>query len=465
MVKNFSDLFTTIGFWIPKVSLSVLLVICGIAPSFARVERVEILDAIPNRNNSQVKLRVKVYDRNNKPVTGLQKEDVNLIVCPPQGDPEKGECQILNQGDARWRVPLPEELPPAWVIVLLDLSGSMKGLDGDGRQTKLAGAIEAIRQLDRNFERTGAATKIAIAPFGEGGGNCQGIPVSDRELDNFKPAGSLEIAEYLDFLESEVDNLCAATDIYEPLRTAVRFLGNPNDKRFNPPRKSDEIDDSQEPQPRLSIILLSDGYHSIYYTTDNEAKREQQDFELLLSVLNNYPNLAVHTLGYGKTPQELQREYNLDRIPNIDNLQQLGQEQELDRIDFASRERLQKIVRQEFVDQSRLKRIATVTRGIHKFSGNANDVAYALTEFLNAMQEEYEITYVQPKADRASSYNVRVLVYPPDGQTSPAKNYTFPWTAPSPPFKERGMVLLSVLAGLLGLGFIPFWLWSKSMKP
>ena len=174
MTNKFSDLSITTVSWIRRVSLSLLLLISLNKPALAQVETVEILEAIPDRNKGEVTLRVKAFDRNNKPVMGLPKSDFSLIVCPPKGNPDKGDCKTLNQQDTKWRVPLPEELPPAWVIVLLDFSGSMKELDSDENRTKLEGAIEAIRKFEADLNRRSDNTKIAIVPFGEGGKNCRG---------------------------------------------------------------------------------------------------------------------------------------------------------------------------------------------------------------------------------------------------------------------------------------------------
>ena len=88
MVKNYSDLSTTIASWTRKVSFSLLIVISYINPSFAQVKNVEIIEAIPERNEGKVSLRLKAYDQNNKPVRGLQKENFNIKVCPPNTDPK-----------------------------------------------------------------------------------------------------------------------------------------------------------------------------------------------------------------------------------------------------------------------------------------------------------------------------------------------------------------------------------------
>ncbi|MGB3511324.1 MAG: vWA domain-containing protein [Microcoleaceae cyanobacterium] len=445
---------TTIGSWTRKVSLSLLIVGCWINPSLAQIKNVEIIEAIPDRNEAKVTLRLKAYDQNNKPVIGLQKEDFNLTVCPPKADPKTGECQTLNQADINWKIPQPEELPPAWIIVLLDFSGSMKQLDSSGEKTKLEGAVTAIRKFNQDLAKRGTNTKISIVPFGKGGKNCPGNKVSPKELDKFVLAGDEKVEESLKKLEGELDKLCAATDIYEPLRQAVQFFGNSEDTRFNPP------EDTNLSQPRRSIILLSDGYHSIYGNRQNEPELEGQDFEKLVFMLKSYPNITVHTLGYGLTPQQLQQKYNLEQPPTIRDISIRGGRKS------NNSEELTELAAEEFVDQKRLQQIAEVTRGIAEFSGNAEDISRSLTEFLEALFDEYEINYVQPiNADRGSLHNVQVSLNLSDNSVdSELKPYVFPWVSRSLPLLTRTIIFLLALAVLLGGGVIPFLLWSKSMK-
>ncbi len=456
MVKKYSDLSTTIASWTHKVSLSLLMVSFYINPSFAQVKNVEIIEAIPDRNEGKVTLRLKAYDQNNKPVMGLQKDDFNLTVCPPKTDPTTGECQTLNQADINWKIPQPEELPPAWVIVLLDFSGSMKRLDSSGEKTKLEGAIAAIRKFNQDLAKRGGNTKVSMVPFGKGGKNCPGNQVTKKELDNFVLAGDKKVEQSLKRLEYQLDNLCAATDIYEPLRQAVKFFSNSEDTRFNPPV------DSNLPQPRRSIILLSDGYHSIYGERKNEPELEAQDFEKLVFMLKSYPNITVHTLGYGLTPQQLQQKYALKQPPTIRDISIRGGKKS----NNSEEGELTELAAEEFVDQKRLQQIAGVTRGIAEFSGNAEDISTSLTEFLEALFDEYEINYIQPiNADRGSLHNVQVSFNLPNNSVdSEQKPYVFPWVSRSLPPLTRIIIFLFTLAALLGGGIIPFLLWSKSIK-
>ncbi|MDJ0557412.1 MAG: vWA domain-containing protein [Microcoleaceae cyanobacterium MO_207.B10] len=445
---------TTIASWTRKVSLSLLIVSAWVNPSFAQIKNVEIIEAIPDRNQGKVTLRIKAYDQNNKPVMGLQKDDFNLTVCPPQANPQTGKCQTLNQADINWKIPQAEELPPAWIIVLLDFSGSMKQLDSSGEKTKLEGAIAAIRKFNQDLAKRSTNTKISIVPFGKGGKNCPGNQVTPKELDNFILAGDKKVEETLKKLENQLDNLCAATDIYEPLRQTVQFFGNPEDTRFNPPP------DANLPQPRRSIILLSDGYHSIYGDRENEPELEAQDFEKLVFMLKSYPNITVHTLGYGLTPQQLQKKYDLEQPPTIRDISVRGGKKS------NNSEDLTELAAEEFVDQKRLQKIAEVTRGIPQFSGNAEDISRSLTEFLEALFDEYEINYIQPiNADRGSLHNAQVsLNLSNNSINSELEPYVFPWVSRSLPRLTRIIIFLLALAMLLGAGVIPFLVWAKSIK-
>ncbi|NEO58735.1 MAG: VWA domain-containing protein [Okeania sp. SIO3B5] len=445
---------TTIASWTRKVSLYLLIVTSYINPSLAQVKNVEIIEAIPERNEGKVTLRLKAYDQNNKPVRDLQKENFNLTVCPPKTEPKTRECKTLNPIDINWKIPLPEELPPAWVIVLLDFSGSMKQLDSSGEKTKLEGAIAAIRKFNQDLVDKGENTRISIVPFGKGGENCPGNKVTKKELDNFVLTGNRKVEKSLKKLESQLDNLCAATDIYEPLRQAVQFFGNSEDTRFNP-RPNSNLS-----QPRRSIILLSDGYHSIYGNRENEPELEAQDFEKLVFMLKSYPNITVHTLGYGLTPQQLQQKYDLEEPPTIRDISVRGGKKS------NNSEELTELAAEEFVDQKRLQQIAKVTNGIAEFSGNAEDISSSLTEFLEALFDEYQINYIQPiNADRGSLHNVQVSLNLPDiSVDSEQQPYVFPWISRSLPFLTRFIIFLFTLAVLLGGGVIPFLLWAKSIK-
>jgi len=461
MIKNCSDSSITIASWIRRLSLSLLLVGGLSCPSWGQeVNTAEIIGTPRvDKDRGRVTLRVKVKDANNRPVVGLEEQDFTLKICQPQGKPNSDACQTLDRADILdWKNPKEAEPPPAWIIVLLDFSGSMKRSDSSGT-TKISGALQAIKEFNQDLARRAGETKIAIVPFSKGGKRCTGNRVTDRELNNFEDAGKIGLEKYLQDLGSQSDSLCGATDIYGPLRQAVRFLGNPDNQDFNPP------EDSNEPEPRLSIVLLSDGYHSIYHGQANEPELEEEDFEDLLNLLKKYPQITIHTLGYGKTPEELQKEYNLPRLPTIKDIG-TGSEK-VPQAEYANRERLYQIAAEEFVDQKRLQEIAKATGAIAEFAGNAEDIGENLTEFLEALLGEYEISYMQPRnnADRGSEHNVTVEVKTAENTVaSDAKTYVFPWVGPALPAPRRAQIFLSVLGLLAMFGVVPFAIWAKSIK-
>ena len=436
MARRYSDLSTTIASWTRKLSWSVLLPFLAIAPPSwsQQIERVEIVETPKvDLNAGTVKLRLKVYGLNNRPIARFEEKDFQLMVnCP-----ESADCPTLE--DIKWKNPQQAEPPESFTIVLLDFSGSMRFHDADGIP-KLSGAINAIKNFSEHLgKRSGNKSHITIVPFGESGDGCaegQGdYPVTEEQLSTFLLVGDAKFNSYFQYLGNRLDHLCSSTNIYEPLSNAVRFLGDPGDPRFHPPK------DSNRPQPRLSIVLLSDGYHN----RENEA----QDFETLKSLLRLHPEITVHTLGYGLTPEELGEKCGLGRPMTRDDISICRGVVEA----------------HEFVDKERLTQIATETGGIAAFSANQADIVQSLLQFLNALLGEYEIIYRHPQIDRAELYQVRVKVTSQGSSTATAEApYTIPWVAPSLPPKIRvKIVLLAVVALVIG-GFLPFWLWTRSIQ-
>jgi len=422
MNKNSSDLSTTIASWTHRLSLSVLLTSCLCSPSWGQVKTAEIIGS-PTVNDERVTVRIKVKGTDDKPEMGLQYTDFSLLV----------DNKPVTFRSKDWKSATETTPPPAWIIFLLDFSGSMNNQDSRGT-TKLAGAINAIREFTASLVDRGSNTQVAIVPFGEPGPHCEGNSVSNEELNKFFPAGDFKLSNYLDYLASQKP--CASTNIYEPLSKAVRFFANSEDKRFYVP------EDSHQPQPRLSVILLSDGYH-------NKAN-EEQDFNTLITLLKRNDQIIVHTLGYGLTPEELEQKYGLNRPA--------------ERTDIGNGPH--KVPEDDFVDKERLAEIAKVTGGISEFSANAEAVTDKLKLFLNALLGEYEITYTEPNAERGSKHDVHVVVQSTkDSQvTSEAKPYTIGVFGRSLPLNVRLLMLLIVFITLVGGGVIPFWLWAKHLK-
>ena len=427
MNTNSSDLSTTIASWTRKLSLSILLVGCLCSPSWGEVKTAEIVGK-PSVQDDSVKLRIKVTDTNGRPVTELPQKYFSLVV--------DGKSVPLSEND-EWKSSQETEPPPTWIVVLLDYSGSMRQLDSRGT-TKLAGAVNAIKQFTTAIAERGPNTQVAIVPFGDPGPNCAGNPVNKENLDKFFPASDFKLINYLDFLASQ--SPCASTNLYEPLTKAIRFLDNQEDTRFYVPK------DSEQPEPKLAVVLLSDGYHN--------KPNEKQDFDKLISLLKENKRITVHTLGYGLTAEQLGKNYSL------------GHDATRKDIGIGAG----KVPAEEFVDEQRLKQIANATRGIDEFSPDAEAVTDKLKVFLNALLGEYEITYTQPNAERGSKHEIGVVVQSDKSEPKPytinsePKPYTITVFGRSLPLQARLLMMLIVLVAMGAGGAVPFWLWAKHLK-
>ncbi|MDH6084248.1 vWA domain-containing protein [Umezakia ovalisporum] len=415
---------TTIASLTHKLSLSILLVASLASPSWANnnvAKNVAEIVNNPRVKDDRVTIRIKVKNSADRPVMGLEDTNFKLLV-------DEKEVPFATKD---WKSPEETIPPPAWIIVLLDFSGSMNQLDRGGTK-KITGAINAVRQFIQVLSQRGGDTQISIVPFGKSGSNCQGYPVNNETLGKFFGAKDFKLQNYLDYLAKTTP--CASTDLYTPLNQAIRFFANGEDENF------DTSENSDAPQPRRSIILLSDGYHN--------QINENQDFEGLKKLLKNNPLITVHTLGYGLTPTELGQKYKLGRPAN--------------RADLASG----KVPESEFVDQKRLQEIASLTGGITEFSGNAKAIAENLQLFLNALLGEYEITYTQPNAERGAKHDVQVVVNIPRGESvkSPPKAYRITVFGRSLPLMVRLIMLICVLLAMVFAGVLPFYFWGEALK-
>jgi hypothetical protein len=299
--------------------------------------------------------------------------------------------------------------------------------------SRLQGAIAAVREFNNQAAKRGGNTQVAIVPFGEPGENCEGYPVNPATIDKFFPAGDFKLDNYLDYLLNS--SPCASTNLYEPLSQTIEFLTNAEDSRFA------TLENSDQPKPRLAVILLSDGYHN--------RPNEQEDFERLVKQLGNANDLTVHTLGYGLTANQLGQKYQLGKSAT--------------RADVVSG----KVPEDEFVDEARLADIAKATGGISEFSGRADDIAASLNLFLNSLLGEYEISYEQPDAERGSKHNVVIEVQSSE-ESEPIKSesvdYTMQAFGRSVPLRIRLLILFMTLF-ILGVGgILPFYYWGEYLK-
>jgi hypothetical protein len=349
---------------------------------------------------------------------------------------------------------------PADVIIMLDMSGSMKFRDSSPgrRRIKFKGAIDAINEfIDAVNDQPNLTVRIGLAPFGQGGNE---FTVTDKSLDaNFHPSNSEKLKEKIEKLANEYEDLNASTNLYQPLATAVEYF------RKSVSDSNNTTNNSQARQ--LVVIVLSDGFHN------KDRPTEEKQFEALKNILkpqdSQIPQVKVYTLGYGESLTEI---YESSEC-NIELTEAQLTEDEIiikekiinqiiDNCEHPKTKTNRNITIDQFiVDQPRLKQIADLTGGLHEFPDNAEEVAQSLIKFLESLQE-YELEYKQPDADRATKYQAKVLV---KGLTSNAQDYRITNIGYEPlEFKTRGLLILVALVTFGLIGVLPFFLWSQKLR-
>ena len=425
MRKNFIGWSTTTASWI--LSLSVLsmqnTLLTPSANAQAIVEETsQKIDIVGTHvvEGDQVILRVIVNDEAGRPNLSLDESDFLVNV----DGRELPSYSLAQPGEAT--------PPEAWVIVLLDLSGSMDRDDASG-QRKLDGATNAIETFIQSLGSRAGKTQVSVVPFGLGRGNCRGYTVDSSTLDNFLAANSEELKDEIDSM-GRGDNLCASTDLYSPLISATNFLSDLDDSQ------ADSAESGAEPQPRLSVILLSDGYHS-----RPDIIEESDALTELESILLRKPNITIHTLGYGFTPEQLQRKYSLSRPADILHV-------------LSGR-----VKPEDFVDRDALAEIASLSGGIAEFGGDAEQISQNLQIFLDALLGEYEIDFTEPNPERSARREVTVTVLSDFFNTSDTEHYITYGPGREVPLSTRIGILSMTLVALGAGGGVPFWMWAKNL--
>ncbi|MGB3204171.1 MAG: vWA domain-containing protein [Crinalium sp.] len=385
----------------------------------------------------RVTLRVKVLDDERIPVQGLISQNFQV-----QTTDKDGNTVTLKPNQIRLISPEQSQPEPAYLVLLLDMSGSMLRNDLSSTQ-KLKGATDGIRSFINEVRTANLPVQISVVPFGEAGSICGNVfKVNAKSIEQkFYPATSSELDNQLTVLANT--KACAATNIYQPVTEAVKYLG----ERF---KVNPDSENSQEIPPKMGVILLSDGF-DVY--RNNEKKR----FQNLLGILRQNPQVIVHTLGYGERLNELR-----DRV----NCPLSDKQLTVDNVSTYCKLRDQNI-NEYIVDGQRLKQIAQATGGIHKFPQDSQEVADSLKTFLTTLRE-YEINYKQPGADRATKHSTTVKVNSSSRKINNIASEprqiamgNFIYTAL--PFKERLNILgFTALAGIAG--FFIFKGWSKNLK-
>ena len=407
-------------------------------------------------------LTLKAFDENNYPLTGLNKENVTVEV----------DGKRLGASDRQGRLdisPLEDRNPlPAYIVVLVDFSGSMNRSaqenTSDSSKTKAVAAVETLQTVVTKLAERKSTTNMVILPFGEPGedGSCaiaKDYAVTPNQLqpEQFPPAGSEPLQNKLNELQSLVqngENVCASTNLYDPISVAIEALGNENEKQFHP--------DEPEPTPRLGVIVLSDGYDN----KSDEANRFKKLQEDLQQARQTY-DITVHTLSYGLRPEELGEKYFLERTANredifIETPEDTPPDENTypDEYQEFFRER-EKVPAAEFVDEERLDAIAKAGGGYNEFAQDPDQVAESLQNFFDAILGGYTISYNQPGSDRGSRHTVRVIINSTD-ERSPYLSYRMPLGLQTPRIAHLS-ILGGTLSGLI-LGSWIFYQWSQNLK-
>lgn len=386
----------------------------------------------------RVRLRVRVLDKGNVPIQGLKLENFKITTTGQLGQEiavEPSQMEFLSSQQSK--------ADPAYLVMLLDMSGSMKHKDLGGKK-KQEEAIKAIRKVIRGVRTENMPVELALVPFGEGGKYCEngGFKVNVGEISSkLVPVSEPSLEKELDKL-AKVE-VCAYTKIYEPLREAVMYLGNTN---FN--LSSNQLIGEQVP-PRLAVILLSDGY-------DVSRSDESERFQNLTEILTRYPQITIHTMGYGETLRQLR-----DRADNC-NLSdsELTVDKVIENCTLPGED-----IREFIVDEKRLEKIADATKGIYKLPGNAEEVLETLKTFLTTLRE-YEIIYRQPGSERASRHETVLQVV----SNSKGLNVITSETIRMPNFNycplplSKRWPILALTLTVLGIGLFLFKRWSDELK-
>jgi hypothetical protein len=385
-----------------------------------------------------VTLKVQVRDHRDLLVPGLQANNFTVLT------------RAANQTEFKYRLTPPKititppdkvKPDPAYLVILLDMSGSMDNRD-ESQQVKLQGAIKGIQKFITTIETEKLPVEIALVPFGEG--CAHSYPVNQAVIQKYLEAYPYKTTKTRLSELAHVD-VCASTNLYQPLDEAVKFLTT--SERFQ--------QNSWGLPPRLSVILFTDGFDA-----DPDRNKEEQRFQSTRALLALSPHVTVHTMGYGESltrlraraqcAQELHsRPLTVDTLLTYCQLP-LGED-----------------IREFIVDRSRLTAIAKETGGIARFPRSAEEVSQGLREFLTALRE-YEISYPQPTADRLTIHQAKVIVNAP-GHTS-SWSISAPIEFQMPNYLYHSLSIWERLAIFLGtlvatvFGVRRFNAWSHQLK-
>ena len=208
-----------------------------------RQECLEITDLRITQDNidkvqNTVKMRVKVSNKEGNFNPNLQESDFSVETINEFGQERTIQPTVILPTDTSVKT------TPADVIIMLDMSGSMKFRDSSPgrRRIKFKGAINAIYKfIDAANEKPNLTVRIGLAPFGKGGNQ---FTVSNKSLDaNFYPSNSEKLKEKIE--ESANEKISASTNLYQPLETAVKYLRNSVELTSDNNNKTDNYQSKQ----------------------------------------------------------------------------------------------------------------------------------------------------------------------------------------------------------------------------
>ncbi|MDJ0508908.1 MAG: vWA domain-containing protein [Crocosphaera sp.] len=425
------------------------------------------------KNQDEITLRLKAIGEEERPVMDLKEDNFKLIVTDTATDslvsPNADETYSEITPKPIWKSPKDTVPDDAYIVVLFDMSGSMKcssdiNLNSEKNcddipkgERKYDEAMDALKKFVQEAKTWGGNTYISIVPFGyvENKALCSidksFINVDRKTLNDFHNLSDPQ-EKLTEFIDNDLSTKtpCTATNIYDSLEKSVKFLTNRSDERFYP---VDEEGKLTENQPRLSIILFTDGFDTKYLgstKTETENIQERQ-INKIKRILTNNPEFAIHTLGYGLHPKKLAEKYGLGEKLNW-----------YKHIDWNN-DKTKPIPPQEYLDYESIEKISNLTKGngLCRVAGDKDEITESLKEFLEAILGEYEITYQHPNPEKGRRYEVISSVAP---IKSNSEEYIIPSlggvTAP-PPMVVGALIVSILLMVLLG---IMYFLWTKKLS-
>jgi hypothetical protein len=422
----------------------------------------------PSVVDGQVTLQLKAAQANGQAINNLDAEDFTIKV-------DGTTIQLPPKSFVR-----PGEKPSSIrIVMLLDYSGSMNEVDGKGEK-KFLGAVQGIEAFINGLESSPGDIKISIVPFGVPSGPplCNDYKMVDRllrqetnrattnqeVLNQFYPVNSPELKIYLISLKEDPQSQpCpnTATNLYEALATTLEFLADRSNSELYPSNGSD--------QPRLFVVLLSDGFNTIPFDPSynnqedvlqrcNKAHLEKLESEYLTNPI--YSGISVYTLGYGKSQIELATDYKLlekkgKRRATCEDVQSDNQEPS----------QTYPVPAREFLDEDALQKIAKLMNGFFGFSQDTEKIVQSFENVKNSILGQYEISYHQPNDDKGSAHQVTVTAMLQGQTLSDTAQYSISTLGYAAPGLSTRLGILATFSFLfVGLGILPFSIWAKRLQ-